>query len=560
MTGYNWENNFSNAGQDYLHQSDNYLPWVMGLPANQYLQPGVVATAFHDSSLAKGTYSLITLPMAGYVAKDGNGPVTVADAAPSARWAKVVNQKGSAFSLKPDTSDNFVYIDEFLNLLINKYGKSSSATGIKGYALDNEPSLWSSTHPRIHPVQTTITELLAKSVALASVVKGMDSTAEVFGPVLYGFNAYLSLQNATDWTTYRLKYAWFVDCYLDSLSKASANAKRRLLDAFDVHWYPDVTGVNSTDTTKSVAQTRMQVTRSLWDSSYVESSWIGQYHSPVAIICRLQNSINKFYPGTKLAITEYEYGADNHISGAIAEADALGIFGRYNIYFASLWGDAVNFVKSAFEIYRNYDGKNSAYGNLNVPATTSDIPNSSVYSSLSTVDSTKLHIIVINKNYDNTINGQFTVNSITDYKSGVIYGMTAASSDIRKVAGINTISSNKLTYSIPPLSIYHFILSSQPASGIKERDELPTAFALAQNYPNPFNPATAISFSLAKPGLVTLKIYDMRGAEIQTLVNREMSAGAHSVTFNAGTLASGVYFYKLISGEQMLARKMILTK
>ena len=83
---------------------------------------------------------------------------------------------------------------------------------------------------------------------------------------------------------------------------------------------------------------------------------------------------------------------------------------------------------------------------------------------------------------------------------------------------------------------------------------------LHDNYPNPFNPVTTISFSIAKTGMVLLKIYDTRAAEIQTLLNREMSAGTHSVAFYAGTFTSVVYFYKLISGEQMLTKKMVLLK
>jgi|GEM_PF-5632206 hypothetical protein len=87
-----------------------------------------------------------------------------------------------------------------------------------------------------------------------------------------------------------------------------------------------------------------------------------------------------------------------------------------------------------------------------------------------------------------------------------------------------------------------------------------TNYDLAQNYPNPFNPSTTISYQLPKASKVVLKVYDVLGQEIMTLVNGDMGAGAHSVTFNASKLASGVYLYKLDAGTYSQSKKMILTK
>jgi len=80
-------------------------------------------------------------------------------------------EKGAPFSLTPDTEDDYVYMDEFVNYLVNKYGNASTPTGIKGYSIDNEPALWSHTHPRIHPDNVTAKELIEKSVALSKAVK-----------------------------------------------------------------------------------------------------------------------------------------------------------------------------------------------------------------------------------------------------------------------------------------------------------------------------------------------------------------------------------------------------
>jgi hypothetical protein len=85
-------------------------------------------------------------------------------------------------------------------------------------------------------------------------------------------------------------------------------------------------------------------------------------------------------------------------------------------------------------------------------------------------------------------------------------------------------------------------------------------FSLEQNYPNPFNPETLIKYSIPKNGLVTLKIFNVLGKEIKTLVNENKEAGSYEIKFNSEGLSSGVYFYKLESGEFSKIRKMILLR
>jgi len=88
----------------------------------------------------------------------------------------------------------------------------------------------------------------------------------------------------------------------------------------------------------------------------------------------------------------------------------------------------------------------------------------------------------------------------------------------------------------------------------------PVKFALSQNYPNPFNPATKISFQISQQNFVTLKIYDVLGKEVETLINKEMEAGRYKIDFDAAGLTSGIYFYQLKSGEFSSTRKMTLLK
>lgn len=91
-------------------------------------------------------------------------------------------------------------------------------------------------------------------------------------------------------------------------------------------------------------------------------------------------------------------------------------------------------------------------------------------------------------------------------------------------------------------------------------DQIPGKFELSQNYPNPFNPVTRIQYSVNSMELVSLKIYDILGNEVATLVNKEQPAGRYELMFNAEELSSGIYFYKLQSGSLIQTKKMILLK
>jgi photosystem II stability/assembly factor-like uncharacterized protein len=100
-----------------------------------------------------------------------------------------------------------------------------------------------------------------------------------------------------------------------------------------------------------------------------------------------------------------------------------------------------------------------------------------------------------------------------------------------------------------------------PLTGIiPVENQTPTSYNLSQNYPNPFNPVTKINFDIPKQGLVTLKIYDVLGRLVTTLVDEVKNAGSYSVDFNAEKLSSGTYFYKLESGDFVTTKKMTLIK
>lgn len=94
----------------------------------------------------------------------------------------------------------------------------------------------------------------------------------------------------------------------------------------------------------------------------------------------------------------------------------------------------------------------------------------------------------------------------------------------------------------------------------EEDGTLPNAFSLKQNYPNPFNPATTISFSLPEKAYVSLRVFDIMGSEVASLLSKELSAGDHSVQWTAANITSGIYFYRIEAGVYSETRKLILIK
>ena len=103
-------------------------------------------------------------------------------------------------------------------------------------------------------------------------------------------------------------------------------------------------------------------------------------------------------------------------------------------------------------------------------------------------------------------------------------------------------------------------VESSPSSVPGDDEQKPVSFNLYQNYPNPFNPTTEIKYSILNDGFTTLKIYDMLGREVKTLVNEEKPAGIYNVYFDASKLSSGIYFYSITSGSFHQTRKMVLAK
>jgi hypothetical protein len=467
QTAYNWEINASNAGSDYNHSSDEWPCTVMG-----YTDCSTPGAQFIDFALANrkgGMETMATVPMVDFVSADKRGPVPEGEKAPSNRWDRSVAQKPGPLAAKPDLGDGVVYQDEFVNAVVAKVGKAS-AGGIRFYSLDNEPALWPSTHPRVHPEKPTYAEMATRTEATASAILKVDPTAFVLGGVMFGWSEYKTLQDAPDAKTENATWGTYTDFLLGSFKKMEAQHHQRMVHALDIHWYPEARGakrITDRDTSPKTVEARLQAPRSLWDPTYVEKSWIAAElgGKPIRLIPWLEEKIAARYPGTKLTMTEYNFGVGDHISGGLAQADALGIFGREGLYLATYWGDGAgngqlpSYIKAAFQIFRNYDGKGGVFGDTAVTATPADQEKASVFAATDAKHPDRLTILVINKEQRTAWNGKIDVKGVKNAKVAV-YGFDGTSSAVRAL-GNTEIKDGVLNYRLPPLSATLFVCSGR---------------------------------------------------------------------------------------------------
>jgi hypothetical protein len=391
-SAYNWENNASNAGSDYNFQNDAYLGG--GNVAGEAVRAPVATSQSFSGA------TIVTVPMAGWVAADKLG-TSVSGQALATRFRQDTAVKATALVYPPVLTDAEVYQDEFVSWLEQQFPTAHQDPNREVfYSLDNEPDLWAGTHSEIHPLAVTYAELLSKSVGYAATVKRVAPAAKVFGAVSYGFNGYVNLQNAPDSAGRD-----FIDFFLDGVRVASTTAGVRLIDVLDLHWYPEAQGggarVIGEGTTAALVAARVQAPRSLWDPTYVESSWIASYlgNQPIRLVPSMQAKIAAHYAGTRLAFTEYYFGGGAHISGAVAQADVLGIFGREGVFAAALWPmtSDIHFIDAAFRMFRNFDGAGANFGETSVSALTSDVAAVTIYASLDATHPGRVVLVAINK-------------------------------------------------------------------------------------------------------------------------------------------------------------------
>jgi hypothetical protein len=416
----------------------------------------------------RGMASLMTVQLQGYVSADKNGLVNISDPNHlTSRFRQVVFKKGSAFTATPSTADGSVYLDEFLWALRAKFTGDifAAAAPLPTFvSLDNEPELWGDTHAEIQSGLITPSAYIQKTIDAAKAVKDLAPEVQLFGPVHYGFNGIVNWQSSSGFTN---SY-WFTDKYLQELKIASDAYGRRLLDAYDLHWYSEATGdgtriVNLSGATLSANQVQaiVQSPRSLWDPSYTENSWVTRYlGQPVNLLGRLKSKIAAAWPGTKIAITEYGNGGDNHIAGAIAQADNLGIFGAQGVFAATLWPlNDCPYILAGFRAYRGFDGAGAHFGDLSVKAVSSNVQNVAAYVSLDSHAPGRVVIVALNRS---TVSQTVAFQGQALAGTARIFQITAQSAQAQRTAsqpvapvaaGQVPVSGSNWAVALPPMSV-----------------------------------------------------------------------------------------------------------
>lgn len=397
---FNWELGAWNTGSDYFFENVDYVrrkdfTWATFLEVNR----------------DRRVHSALTVPMLGWVAKNTKsvgfpveefGPQQQVDGERNA--GNGVGKDGKPLRPANPTMTSMVAPPEFIGRWVEAIKKLEAQRGsrvVSQYILDNEPGLWHDTHRDVHPTPLTYDELLDRTIRYGTAIRKVDPEATIAGPAEWGWAGYL--YSAKD------QVAGFsakpdrrehgdtplIEWYLAKLAEHQKKTGVRVLDVLDLHFYPQGKGIGVGTEGKTDADTnalRIRSTRALWDPRYNDESWIKE---PVQLIPRMREWSERFYPGLKLSIGEYNFGAERHMSGGLALAEALGRFGQHGLYSAFYWtyppeGSPAFF---AFRAFRDYDGKGSGFLPLSLPT---DAPrDTSIFASRSQ-DGRRVTLVMLN--------------------------------------------------------------------------------------------------------------------------------------------------------------------
>ena len=475
-TRYNWEVDSSNSGGDWYFMSGSGV-------ADPTPSGGPDALVRQDRSW--GGQTILTIPMIGWInnsaATNCSFPVSVygpqqATNPYDANCGNGVTPAGQDITDTDITSNNTANSPAFeagwVQHLVSTFGTAADG-GVGIYEMDNEPSGWDNTHRDVHPQQTGWDELVDDTEAYAAAVKSVDPTASVDGPGDFGWAAYVDAGPPGDDRASHGGVLWEAQYYLQQLALYQQQHGVRLLDYFDEHYYPTTpTGVDGCialceagDAETQAA--RLESTRSLWDPTYVENDWIGQYYGAIDLIPRLQSWVNQYYPGTKTAISEYNFGALDSLNGALTEADVLGIFGYQGLDMATLWGPptATQPGAYAFRMYQDYDGHGATFGDTSVESTSTDQGQLSVYGALRSSDGA-LTVMVINKTATD-LTSRLALSGFTPGGEAEVYTYDSADLNTIVPGPVQPVSAVGTTLTFPADSITLVVVpaGSGPADG-----------------------------------------------------------------------------------------------
>jgi hypothetical protein len=327
-----------------------------------------------DEAAARGVLSAVTVPMIGWVAKDKTSV-----GFPLAKFGKQrehdphrpeagngIAPDGREIRPGPPSETSVPAPPEKVAAWISKVREIDGARknrSVLMYILDNEPSLWHRTHRDVHPDPVTQDELLERTLRYGQAIRSADPDVPIAGPAEWGWPGYFfSAKDQVLGQAARPDRRAHGDLplipwYLRKLADHEKSKKARLLDVLDLHFYPQAERIFGTNprTDREGAALRIRSTRAFWDPKYTDESWINQ---PVRLIPRMKEWIAENYPGLKTSIGEWSFGADDHISGALATAETLGRFGQQGLDSAFYWGGPMPQTAAfwAFRAFRNFDG------------------------------------------------------------------------------------------------------------------------------------------------------------------------------------------------------------
>ena len=395
---YNWElGNAWNTVQDWYWENIDYTK-----------NPRFSSATFLDENLAHGVKSALTIPMLGWVAKDTSSySFSVAFAGPQDSVDQWKPDAGNGLrGRKPlaspppsrtSTPASPAFIKRWIEA-IRARDRLSGVRSVHQYILDNEPNLWSSTHRDVHPEPVTYDELLARTIDYGSAIRAADPEAIIAGPAEWGWLNYLySGKDAAGLPGMHLDRRShgnvpLIPWYLRKLREHEQKTGVRVLDVLDLHFYPQSDRVYSADAGPEIAARRLRTTRGLWDAAYVDESWIKE---SIMLLPRMKQWIAESYPGLGMSIGEWSFGGEEHMSGGLATAEALGRFGQSEVTSAFYWTypPASSPAYWAFRAYRDFDGHGGHFLDTSVPTRASD--ETSIFASRSD-DGRHLVLMVLN--------------------------------------------------------------------------------------------------------------------------------------------------------------------
>ena len=396
VTRYNWRVDVHNTAADWYYEN------IPGASDRTQVPPiGNAADAFIGAAFDAGAAPLVTIPTIGWVPR-ADSPLQhpyfagFSVAKYGAQQSTDPWDPDAGNGIRPngslvtgnDPTDTSSPADPafqrgWIEHLQATYGTAANG-GVRHYALDNEMMLWNSTHRDVHPQPPTFDEAWAKAAGYGTMIKQQDPGALVYGPVTWGYCDLFgsAADNCLDGPDRQAHGGLpFVAWYLQQVCANPLPGGARVVDVLDLHYYPQGANVAlSDDDSPDTAARRLRSLKELHDDAWVSESWIadlgdGPYHyDKPNLIPRARAWIDQYCPGTRLAITEYNWGNDGTASGAVAQAELFGIFAREGVDIATRWVAPAEGtrVERAFLLFLDYDGAGARVEGQSVAASSAD--------------------------------------------------------------------------------------------------------------------------------------------------------------------------------------------